>query len=189
MKYDGDYPALVVSVGTDHHKFDRLIDWVEDWLDSRTDHPTCLIQHGASKAPELARGVLRMPREDLLQLYASAKIVLVQGGPGSILDARSVGHLPIAVPRLPRLNEVVDGHQVAFTRTMASHGEAIAAESEEELMRALNLAMSHPESMRTAPRLSTPAASANLLGAAIAGLDHHADHMALRRMRQLLAHH
>ncbi|WP_269938242.1 hypothetical protein [Arthrobacter sp. HY1533] len=186
----GEYsPTVVVSVGTDHHRFDRLIDWVEDWLDSRPDHPTCLIQHGASKAPTLARGVLRMPREDLLQFYAGAKIVVVQGGPGSILDARSVGHMPIAVPRLPEFNEVVDGHQVAFTRTMASHGQAIDAESEVELMRALDLAMSQPDSMRTAPRLATPAASASLLGAAIAGLDDHPHHMALRRMRQLRSHH
>lgn len=179
---------MVVSVGTDHHRFDRLIDWVEDWLASRPDRPTCLIQHGASKAPTLARGVLRMPREELLQFYAGAKIVVVQGGPGSILDARSVGHMPIAVPRLPQFNEVVDSHQVAFTRTMANHGHAIDAESEEELMTALDLAMSRPESMRTAPRLAMPAASANLLGAAIAGLDEHPQHMAFRRMRQLRHH-
>ncbi|MFI5084468.1 MAG: hypothetical protein ACHP7K_00910 [Actinomycetales bacterium] len=184
------YPMLVVSLGTDHHKFDRLVDWIDDWLAARDDPPSCLIQHGASREPRFAAGIPRMPREDLLDLYARATVVVVQGGPGSILDAREVGQMPIAVPRRPELHEVVDGHQIAFTATMAHHGEAIAAESAAALAMALDYGFGHPELMRTAPRRSGAAVAAQKLQDAVAGLDTAGHgHMALRRIRQVLIHH
>lgn len=180
-------PQVVVSLGTDHHKFDRLVDWIDAWLAELANPPECLIQYGGSRAPRNTKGVTRMPREKLLQFYSQASVVVVQGGPGSILDARAVGHLPIAVPRRPELNEVVDGHQIAFTRTMAQHGEAIAVESSEALYRALDHALLDPASMRTEPRFPDSDIAAEKLRAAVeglAGMSHKPK--ALRRLRQVI---
>lgn len=156
----GTQPEIVVSVGTDLHLFDRLIDWVDDWLAAQDDRPSCLVQHGASRAPKHALGISRMSRSELLDLYAGAKIVIVQGGPGSILDAREVGALPIAVPRRPEKQEVVDGHQIAFTETMEQQGEAVAVHSEEQLRRSLEAALRNPELFQKSPRVSDPDAAA-----------------------------
>ncbi|MBG7588141.1 hypothetical protein [Rothia kristinae] len=114
---------LVVSLGTDHHPFDRLLDWCEDYALARPG-TRCHIQHGFTKAPQRCTGVERMPREQLLETYRGAAAVLVQGGPGSILDAREAGIVPVAVPRRQDLGEVVDDHQIQFTRIMAEQGEA-----------------------------------------------------------------
>lgn len=163
----GTAPEVVVSVGTDFHLFDRLIDWVDDWLAEQCDPPSCLVQYGSSRQPTIAQGVARLPRSELLKLYASAKVVIVQGGPGSILDAREVGVLPIAVPRRPEKQEVVDGHQIAFTKTMEMHGEALGAHTELELRMALETALLDPESVRKAARVNHPEAAASFLAAEI----------------------
>lgn len=190
MTAERSEPSIVVSLGTDHHKFDRLVDWIDEWLRSMSDPPTCLVQHGASRPPLMAVARDRMPRPELLRLYENATVVVVQGGPGSILDARSVGHVPIAVPRRPELHEVVDGHQIAFTRTMAKLGEAIAAESAEELVRALEAALRNPESVRTPPRTSHPELAGQKLQEELEHLSAtHSGPIALRRIRQVFTRH
>ncbi|MFJ2617875.1 hypothetical protein [Glutamicibacter sp. NPDC087344] len=160
----GIRPEIVVSVGTDLHLFDRLIDWVDDWLACQDNCPTCLVQYGASHEPKHALGISRVSRLELLDLYADAKVVIVQGGPGSILDARQVGVLPIAVPRWPERNEVVDGHQIAFTETMDAHGEAVFVNSEDQLRNSLELALGHPEQFHKSPRISQTELASRVLG-------------------------
>ena len=125
------------------------------------------MQYGASRAPTNAFGVSRMSRNELLDLYAGAKAVIVQGGPGSILDARQVGVLPIAVPRWPEMQEVVDGHQIAFTETMEIHGEAVLVNSEEQLRLSLEAALQNPELFQKDPRISDPASAAASLAVEI----------------------
>ena len=53
-----------------------------------------------------------MPAGDLMGYYATASVVVVQGGPGSIQDARRTGAIPLVVPRRAEFDEVVDNHQV-----------------------------------------------------------------------------
>ncbi|WP_237233092.1 glycosyltransferase [Rothia nasisuis] len=138
---------LVVSLGTDHHKFDRLISWVDTYLADRPQIKA-LVQHGFTDPPKHAEAVERMPRNELLELYRAAKVVLVQGGPGSILDAREVGAIPLAVPRVAELDEVVDNHQVEFSRVMQTHGETIVVTSPEDLRHKLDAALADPGSLR-----------------------------------------
>ncbi|MFW0170463.1 glycosyltransferase [Rothia sp. P4278] len=141
-KYD-----LVVSLGTDYHHFDRLVHWVDEYLAARPQ-VSCLVQHGFTAPPQHAEAVERLPRDELLELYRSAKVVLVQGGPGSILDAREVGAIPLAVPRVAELDEVVDNHQVEFSRVMQTHGETIVVNSAEDLLNKLDAAFADPDSLR-----------------------------------------
>lgn len=186
----GQAVQVVVSLGTDHHQFNRLVDWIDEWLATQINPPTCLVQYGGSKPPSVAAGIPRMPRGDLLQLYRLASVVVVQGGPGSILDAREVGQIPLAIPRRPELHEVVDRHQIAFTQTMAEHGEAIAIETSLDLGRELSLAMADPASMRTEPRHSDPASAARKLELALSQLGRvDTGPIALRRIRQVITRH
>ena len=92
---------------------------------------------------------------------------VVQGGPGSILDARSTGHVPLAVPRVAELGEVVDNHQVAFTERMARNGDARLIEGPEELFAVLREVLSRPGDFRTEPRVPRPEIAARALRAAL----------------------
>lgn len=138
-KYD-----LVVSIGTDYHKFDRLVSWVDSYL---SQHPevSCLFQHGFTEGPKNAMtNVDRIPRAELLKIYENASVVVVQGGPGSILDAREVGVIPLSVPRIAELDEVVDDHQVQFSKVMENIGETIIAHDAQDLAAKIDAAFANP---------------------------------------------
>ena len=66
-------------------------------------------------------------------------------------DSRECGAVPIVVPRLARLDEVVDDHQVAFARQLAGRGLVVVAESEAELHAALDRAVADPASLAVGP--------------------------------------
>ncbi len=137
----------VVTVGTDHHRFDRLMDWIERWSAS---HPTAVrwvVQHGSTRPLAGADNFTMSPRAELLDLLRTADLVVTQGGPGGIMDSRACGIVPIVVPRLARLDEVVDDHQVAFARQLARTGLVLAAETETELHAALDRAVADPSAL------------------------------------------
>ncbi|MFW0179593.1 glycosyltransferase [Rothia sp. P7208] len=181
---------IVVSLGTDYHKFDRLVEWIESYLLS---HPTvtCLCQHGFTEGTEHAtKNVDRMPRSELLKIYEAAKVVVVQGGPGSILDAREVGVIPIAVPRLAEFDEVVDNHQVQFSQVMEDNGEAFIAADANDLARKIDDALTHPQKYLGSRRVpGADKASENLsaeLGSLSQGQASHDIRKFVRRWRQVL---
>ncbi|WP_087873035.1 glycosyltransferase [Arthrobacter globiformis] len=183
-------PRIVVSLGTDYHTFDRLVTWMDGWLEQQPAPPTCLVQHGASRAPHCAPGVTMVSHEEILDLYAGAEIIVVQGGPGSIIDALSTGHVPIAVPRRAALHEVVDDHQVEFARQMERQGQAVVAETKESLWAELEHALREPGDFCTAPRPSGSVEAALRLGRAVEELQKApAGIVSMRRIRHLLAHH
>jgi len=127
-------PRTVVIVGTDHHPFDRLVGWVNDWLDR---HPYAVgsfyVQSGtASLAPNCA-GSRYLDVAQLDRLLDEADVLICHGGPASIADAWRRGKIPIVVPRLRRLGEHVDDHQVDFCRKFAELGRVRLAEDPDDL--------------------------------------------------------
>lgn len=134
---------MVVSLGTDHHRFDRLVDWIDEWA-ARHAEVDVLVQRGTSRPPAEGTSVELMPWDELVAAMAQADAVVLQGGPAGIVDARSVGRLPIVVPRRPDLGEHVDGHQLTFARWMAERRQVLLAESAEELHRLLDEVLADP---------------------------------------------
>ncbi|HRW37641.1 MAG: hypothetical protein KDB04_13580 [Acidimicrobiales bacterium] len=141
---------VLVTVGTDHHRFDRLIGWVDRWA---ADHPAVhvVVQHGTADAPAHGEAVVMLGYDELVAEMARADAVVAQGGPATIMDARSVGHRPIVVPRRGHLDEVVDDHQVAFTEWMAAKDLVWLAGDEDELRALLDAALAEPERVRIPP--------------------------------------
>jgi UDP-N-acetylglucosamine transferase subunit ALG13 len=137
----------VVTVGTDHHRFDRLMDWLERWNAANPGAVRWIAQHGSSRPLSGADGFAMKPRAELLELLRAADVVVTQGGPGGIMDSRECGTVPIVVPRLARLNEVVDDHQVAFVQQLARSGRLVPAQSEAELHAALDRAVLDPATL------------------------------------------
>ncbi len=149
-----DAPLVVLTVGTDHHPFPRLIGWLDAWA---RDHPEvrCVIQHGMSPGPQYAEAVGTVAHATLIGLLGRASVIVSQAGPGSILDARRVGLVPIVVPRLSRLGEVVDDHQVVFADAMQRRGEVIVATSAAQVAAAVTRALADPSSVRRPPSAPT----------------------------------
>jgi UDP-N-acetylglucosamine transferase subunit ALG13 len=146
-----DAPLLLVTVGTDHHPFDRLVRWADAWL---ADHPgrlRCLLQTGTSAPPTGSADWRAYLEFDALQAaMGEAAAVVCHGGPGTILGARHMGAIPIVVPRQHRLGEHVDDHQVAFARRLAAEGGDIhLAETEDDLRRLLDRVTGEPAAFRS----------------------------------------
>lgn len=143
-------PLVVVSVGTDHHPFDRLLGWVADWA-RRTDVDV-FAQYGTSRPPAApVTGAPLLGHANLLERMSAAAAVVSHGGPATVADSRRVGIRPIVVPRRPDLGEHVDDHQVRFSRHLAALGDAIVAETEARLTAALDGALAEPSWLRLAP--------------------------------------
>ena len=142
-------PLLLVTVGTDHHPFIRLLDWVGRWSAA---HPSwqVQVQHGATRAPGYGRPFAFCGHDELQRLFATADVVVTHGGPATISQARAAGHVPVVVPRRPELGEHVDEHQVLFARRLAAAGVVHLAEAEAALAPAVDAARAGPGARRPA---------------------------------------
>ena len=90
--------------------------------------------------------------------------MLVQGGPGSIQDARATGAIPLVVPRRVEFDEVVDNHQVPFVTMMEKQGGAVIVESRADLFDKLTLAFENPSLFHAAkPYVANPSIAAGQL--------------------------
>lgn len=152
---------VLVSVGTDHHPFERLVGWAERWA---ADHPddTVVIQHGHTRPPSSGRAVELMARAEMAGELASADVVVVSCGPGAAMDARAAGRLPVVVARRQALGEHVDDHQAAFARHLDAHGLARRIEDEHGFVAVLAEAAADPSAFTVVPDDSEPPAVARI---------------------------
>jgi UDP-N-acetylglucosamine transferase subunit ALG13 len=152
---------LFVSVGTDHHPFHRLVEWVDDWLERRASGPLrCVVQGGTSRPSRLAEFHDYLRYQDMQAAMRDAAAVVCHGGPGTIMEARALGQVPIVLPRQSRLGEHVDDHQVTFARRLASVGEIHLAWTEGGLHELLDLALVEPSAFRSRPAAGGGASTA-----------------------------
>lgn len=144
-------PLLLVTVGTDHHPFDRLIEWVDRWLaDGPSEHVRCVVQHGSARMPKTGEAHEHLVHAELQAAMAEAAIVVCHGGPATITEARRTGHLPIVAPRDPAAGEHVDDHQLRFTRHLSESRLIACCMSEGEFRTALDSALAEPTRFRFA---------------------------------------
>ena len=83
-----------------------------------------------------------MPFDVLNAQMRDADVVVTHAGVGSVLCARQAGHVPVVVPRLHRLDEHVDDHQVELVAALGADGHVIARHG--------HGAISHPRFRRPA---------------------------------------
>lgn len=160
---------VVVTLGTDHHPFARLVDWIDGWV-ADTAGATAVIQHGTAPAPRHAEGHAVLDPAAIPALMGRARVVVGHAGPGTVLDARGAGHVPIVVPRRARLGEVVDDHQVTFGRWMHERGQAVCVEDEAALRDRITAALADPAAFAVAVGDGTPPAAVTLFGDLVDGM-------------------
>ena len=123
---------VVVSVGTDHHPFNRMLDWLEI-AQQRLDIEA-VVQRGATADRAGIESMDYVTADELAHLMSTADAVVCHGGPGTISLAQRSGHRPIVVARDPALGEHVDDHQQRYTSKLAAEGHVDTARSAEELV-------------------------------------------------------
>jgi UDP-N-acetylglucosamine transferase subunit ALG13 len=128
------------TVGTDHHQFDRLIDWLDGWLEetSEVGPVQAVVQAGASKSPRRAECAGVLPFDEFQSALAEADAVVCHGGSSTIAQAQLAGHRPLVIPRRPELGEHVDDHQVRYAARLAEHGEIVLIDSYDAFAAALD---------------------------------------------------
>jgi UDP-N-acetylglucosamine transferase subunit ALG13 len=176
-------PRIVVTVGTDHHPFDRLIAWTNDWLRQHPEHTGGFyVQSGTASVLPDCPGSRFLEAGQLGELLDTADVMLCHGGPGSIADAWERGQVPIVVPRLRRFGEVVDDHQVDFCRKLAEVGRVRLAEEPDGLAGLLD------EAARDYTRFRSTALEADV-SAAVARFGDLVDELVNRPRRRLALTH
>lgn len=145
-----DIPLVLVTVGSDHHPFDRLVRWVDEWYADRAGAVRCVVQHGTSAPPTRAEGSAYLPHDELQRLMREAAVVVTQGGPMSIVETRRAGSVPVVVPRSSALGEHVDDHQQAFCRRLAGEGLIRVPADGAELGRLLDHGLAEPDAFAAA---------------------------------------
>jgi UDP-N-acetylglucosamine transferase subunit ALG13 len=136
---------VLVLVGTDHHRFDRLVEWVDRWLADRPGRAEGLVQHGTSRPPRVAEGKAYLAHEEVEAALHRADVVVSHGGPATIAEARRTGHRPVVVPRDGSRGEHVDDHQLRFARRLGREGLVRCVETEADLRTALDESLGEAE--------------------------------------------
>jgi UDP-N-acetylglucosamine transferase subunit ALG13 len=133
----GSTPGIFLTVGTDHHPFDRLVGWLDAWLQEAEGRVSCIAQIGPSRAPINAHWTRYLTQDDVRSLMNQASVVVTHAGAASVLMARDAGHGPVVVPRRKEFGEAVDNHQLRFSRWLDSKGFAYVAEEEQSWRNAI----------------------------------------------------
>ncbi len=147
-----DQPLMLVTVGTDHHLINRLMDWVDEYATSRTGQARFVVQYGYSRAPraENVEATQMLGFEAFQELLRTADVLLTPG-PTTIMEALEYGLRGICVPRELARDEHVDNNQVDVARYFASEGKIELPEGRDELFALLDKAIENPSTYRFDP--------------------------------------
>jgi UDP-N-acetylglucosamine transferase subunit ALG13 len=119
---------IFATVGTHNQPFERFLQALAALEDD------VVVQYGPNERPAwAARAVRFMDFEAVMTAMREADAVVTHAGVGSILCARTLGHVPIVMPRLARLGEHVDDHQVQLCNALSKAGRVIVAWRSEDL--------------------------------------------------------
>jgi len=112
---------IYVTVGTMYLDFPRLIHKV-DALAENTEEKV-LMQIGLGKTfPKHCEYFDFKPREDVLAIQKEARVIVCHAGIGSVMDALTAARPLIVVPRLRKLKEHLNDHQMDLAQAIERRG-------------------------------------------------------------------
>lgn len=141
---------ILVTVGT-QGPFDRLIQAVDGWAASRR-RTDVFAQIGSNAwKPEFIRWEEFMEPRPFREAFVGAELIVSHAGIGTLVAALEHGKSIAVMPRLARLREHRNDHQVATAEHFCRKHRVPVATTSEELAHALD------ESLRLATRELIPA--------------------------------
>ncbi|MEX0340567.1 MAG: glycosyltransferase [Arenibacterium sp.] len=127
---------IFVTVGT-QGPFERMVKAVDDWCAATPDAPPVFGQIGAplgnTHRPQHFEWAERLDPGEFNRRFQDAALIVSHAGMGSIISALQGGKQIVVMPRLARLQEHRNEHQLATVRQMASRPGVHVAEDEAEL--------------------------------------------------------
>jgi UDP-N-acetylglucosamine transferase subunit ALG13 len=125
---------IFVTVGTDHHPFDRLVKDVDLLREKGIIEENVFIQIGTSRyRPKFCEYSDFLPYDHMAEKMKEARIVITHGGPGSIMPLIYRGKIPVVLSRQKKFGEAVDDHQISFSKRLEEKNQIIAAHDADEL--------------------------------------------------------
>ena len=143
---------IFVSVGTHEAPFDRMLRAVDELeIDEQI-----VIQHGPSNV-RCARAIESefLSFDEVVEYVREARAVVMHAGVGSVMISLANGKRPIVMPRLERLGEHVDDHQLELARRLEVSGLVTVVEDSAALAESLARPAEPPGRMSGMPWLGT----------------------------------
>lgn len=110
---------IYVTVGTHEQQFNRLVRCVDELKGSGIIEEDVIIQNGFSdydikhcKHKEL------FGQQEVADNYANARMIIMHGGPSTMIQSIQDGKVPIVVPRQKEFGEHINNHQLEFCRAV-----------------------------------------------------------------------
>lgn len=130
---------IFVTVGTHEQPFNRLVECVDQLVESGAVKEEVIIQTGYSTyEPKFCKWSRLFPYSEMKRNVAEARIVITHGGPSSFIMPLQIGKTPIVVPRKHDFDEHVNDHQVSFCEAVAERkGKIIVVKDVKELGEAI----------------------------------------------------
>jgi UDP-N-acetylglucosamine transferase subunit ALG13 len=147
---------IFVTVGS-QMPFDRLITAVDEWAGRNPGCDVFAQIAASSLRPRNIRYTKFMIPEEFAQALHDAQLIVGHAGMGTIISALELGKQLVVMPRLGKLHETRNDHQVATARHFAAQGRVIVADDELHLPVKLDYAMtfhgSEPIETQASPHL------------------------------------
>ena len=138
--------SIFATVGRDPRPFDRLVRWVDGWLEANAERGVEAYLHtGASGPPRWPMWAHDVEHDEVELAMRAADAVVSDGTPASIMLCTSIGKTPIVIPRSARLGEEADERQLLYCRRQSRSGRIWLAEREDHLGQLLALALDAAE--------------------------------------------
>ena len=111
---------IFVTVGTHEQPFNRLIEKMDELVESGKIKEKVVVQYGFSTYEANHCEMHQMMSfDEMQQAFKEARIVITHGGPSSFVEALQYGKVPIVVPRQQEFNEHVNNHQFDFVKLIS----------------------------------------------------------------------
>lgn len=116
---------IFVTVGTHNQSFDRLIEEADRIAPLLGEE--VFIQTGYTNyKPRNCKYKDFLPQPEFEKKCIESSVVITHGGIGSIMTPLMMAKKVIVIPRLKRLGEHTDDHQLQITKELESEGRVVA---------------------------------------------------------------
>lgn len=120
---------VVVTLGTCHHGFSRLIRRILEILPPEVE---VLWQTGNTDTAGLGIAAhYELPERDLKEAMREADVVISHAGAGTAIAALELSKCPLIAPRRVARGEQIDDHQIQIARALDDRGLAISVEADQ----------------------------------------------------------
>lgn len=130
---------ILITLGTQDKKFYRLLDIVQEQINTGNIADEVIVQAGCSsdyKSDNMKIFDL-IPMDEFDSLIKKCDLLITHGGVGSIITGLKNSKTVIAVPRLSKYNEHTNDHQLQIIENFSKEGYILKLDESDDLGKVL----------------------------------------------------